>query len=365
MVSAEFETFEPQLRRIAEELDQIEGDIALLEGFSGTRDEHRQLSDSIREQHRAAERLIENMELDMDNASEEEKHRISQLRIRAHSTQRSFRRAMLQYTGNATREAQRDRALLLSGAATPAELRKRKVRTGNATLNAAADVTTALQETVSMMNDEIDKSVGNIVALKDSSATLKRAKDRYITMHDVLKTSGNLIRALEQADAVDRWLMLAGLVLFALVSFNILRKRLWIPGLYTAFRIARYLFTLGIKSSVGGLPAESSAALLATASLGSVSLAAASSAALTTIGALSLSATTVSTSSTAVQQSATLESVISEGYVTNSAMTSSSSLDEPGSESTVAEEATPVHVPPFTRQRQYKPPVERESHLEL
>ncbi|KAJ1901833.1 Vesicle transport protein S20, partial [Coemansia sp. IMI 209127] len=317
-------------------------------------------------QHRATERLIEHLELDMDNDDEEDKHRIriSQLRMRAHSTQRSFRRAMLQYTGNATREAQRDRALLLSGAATPAELRKRKVRTGNATLNAAADVTTALQETVSMMNDEIDKSVGNIVALKDSSATLKRTKDRYITMHDVLKTSGNLIRALEQADAVDRWLMLAGLVLFALVSFNILRKRLWIPGLYTAFRIVRYLFTLGIKSSAGGLPAESSAVLLATAGLGSVSLAAASSAALTTISALSLSATAVSTSSTAVQPT-TLESVISEGYVSGSTMSSSSSLDEPESESIATEAMTPVQLPPFTRQRQYTLPVEHESHLEL
>ncbi|KAJ1665837.1 Vesicle transport protein S20 [Coemansia sp. RSA 1813] len=392
MVSADFETFEPQLRSIAKELDQVEGDIELLQRFSGTRDEHRQLSDSIREQHRAAERLIEHIELEASEDPMEEKKalhtRISQLRLRSLSTQRSFRRAMLQYSGNSTREAQRDRALLLSGAATPAELRKRKVRTGNATLNAAADVTTALQETVSMMNDEIDKSVGNVLALSDSTATLRKTKDRYITMSDVLKTSANLIRALEQADAVDRWLMLAGLVLFVLVSFNILRKRIWIPGLYTAFSIVRYLFTLGMRSSAAG-PTETSAVLLATADLGSVSLATTS--VLTTISALSVSvaygSTSLSTTVSTIQP--TLDPEISESFVASDtaivsslassdldesafeSMDSAEDLDESDSENVDSAEdlaataTTPAQLPPFTRQRHYKPPVERETHLEL
>ncbi|PIA14209.1 Sec20-domain-containing protein, partial [Coemansia reversa NRRL 1564] len=226
--------------------DELEVDIALLGKFSGPRDEQRRLSDSIREQQRTAERLIERLQLVVEDYDVEQQQikiqaRVQEQEQRAKQQQRSFRSALLKYRGNVEALAKKERELLLSGAATPAELRRRKARTGNAALNAASDVTTALQETVSMMNEEIDKSVSNIMAMEDSSEKLRKTKAQYIAMDDILKLSKNLIRTLEQADVLDRWLMLAGLVLFSLVAFNILRKRVWIPGLYTLFRILRYL----------------------------------------------------------------------------------------------------------------------------
>ncbi|KAJ2808533.1 Vesicle transport protein S20 [Coemansia guatemalensis] len=242
------------LRELATELDELEADIVLLGKFSGPRDEQRRLSDSIREQQRTAERLIERLRLAAEDYGAEQQQTAIQERVheqeqRAKQQQRSFRSALLKYQGNVAAAAKKERELLLSGAATPAELRRRKARTGNAALNAASDVTTALQETVSMMNEEIDKSVSNIMAMEDSSEKLRKTKAQYIAMDDILKMSRNLIRTLEQADVVDRWLMLAGLVLFSFVAFNILRKRVWIPGLYTLFRMVRYLFTLGIETA--------------------------------------------------------------------------------------------------------------------
>ncbi|KAJ2082384.1 Vesicle transport protein S20 [Coemansia sp. RSA 988] len=242
------------LRELVTELDELEADIELLGKFSGPQDEQRRLSDSIREQQRTAERLLERVRLAAEDYGADQQQKTAQRRVheqeqRAKQQQRSFRSAVLKYRGNVAAAAKKERELLLSGAATPAELRRRKARTGNAALNAASDVTTALQETVSMMNEEIDKSVSNIMAMEDSSEKLRKTKSQYIAMDDILKMSRNLIHTLEQADVVDRWLMLAGLVLFSFVAFNILRKRLWIPGLYTLFSMVRYLFTLGIGTA--------------------------------------------------------------------------------------------------------------------
>ncbi|KAJ2483644.1 Vesicle transport protein S20 [Coemansia sp. RSA 2131] len=237
-------------KQLDDELAEAEKDVVLLSKFSGSRTEHEQLASSIREQQRRAERLIERLRTTSTDTSNHEQ--------RTKQLQRTFRSALLQYRPNTRAQAQQERSLLLSGALTPAELRKKKVRTGNAALNAAADVTTALQETVSMMNDEIEKSAGNISAMRESSNKLRKTKGQYLAMDDVLKVSKNLVRTLEQADTVDRWLMLFGLVLFSLVAFNILRKRVWIPGLYTAFRVIRYVVTMGFSSSSSGSSAAES-----------------------------------------------------------------------------------------------------------
>ncbi|KAJ2723684.1 Protein transport protein sec20 [Coemansia sp. Benny D115] len=245
-----------QLAQLESELDEVEKDIKLLGQFSGSRQEHDQFAESLRDQQRAFDRQIDRLLLDYEDHPDSKLRSTitdaaTQLQTRASRLQRAFRSALLQYRTNAAGSAKRERELLLSGAATPAELRKRKARTGNsAALSAAADVTTALQETVSMMNEEIDKSVGNIMAMQDSSEALKKTKAEYMTMDGVLKTSKNLIQALEQADAMDRWLMLGGLVLFVAVTFNILRKRIWIPGLSTLISIVRYIF---FRSNSGDL----------------------------------------------------------------------------------------------------------------
>ncbi|KAJ2389791.1 Vesicle transport protein S20 [Coemansia sp. RSA 2603] len=256
MPAQEVPVFDIPLKQLAGELDEVEKDISLLAEFSGSRDEHKQIADSIRDQLRGAERLVERLQIDIDDIhtsglQKEVQGKLDEHTKRIQSLQRAFRTAVLRFRDNTASTARRERELLLSGAATPAELRKRKVRTGNAALNAASDLTTALQETVGMMNEEIEKSVGNTTALQESSKLLQKTNEQYFTMDDVLKTSKDLIRALEQADAMDRWLMLGGLILFAAVSFNIIRKRVWIPGLSTIFGILKYLLFAGSSGKSG------------------------------------------------------------------------------------------------------------------
>ncbi|KAJ2611588.1 Protein transport protein sec20 [Coemansia sp. RSA 1804] len=398
MVSADFQLLEPQLRSIADDLDQAESDIGLLGEFSGTRDEHLRLAESIREQHRAAERVLERVELELelepgiDSPHEDSgapsgvSSRVAGLRARLDGTQRDFRRALLRYRGNTERAAREERALLLSGATTAAELRRQKARAGggSSTLNAAADVTTALQETVAMMNDEIDKSVGNALALRDSTAAVQRAGDRYLTMHDVLRTSANLIRALERADAVDRWLMLAGLLLFALVSFNILRKRIWIPGLHSLFSVIRYVVVLAFGSSPDPSSAASSSfsapdvsILLSThfqrmraADLGSAALAN-TLAAMASVSSLSTAQTAASLStplppppSAAGDDNGGDDASLTPIILMDPSVTEDSGLGFDSDTADTADHPT-MRLPTPGRQKHYKPPVEREPHLEL
>ncbi|KAJ1936162.1 hypothetical protein FBU59_005145, partial [Linderina macrospora] len=75
----------------------------------------------------------------------------------------------------------------------------------------------------------------------------------HLTLDGIMKTSANLIKSLEQADAMDRWIMLGGLVLFSLVVFNILRKRIWIPGLSTLFSVLRYMLVGGSSKATSAV----------------------------------------------------------------------------------------------------------------
>lgn len=232
-------------RQIVSQLDELEGDIALLSKFDGSRDGHRQFAESIRSQQRTTDRLIEQLRMNMELENDDKQEFVAEQENRSKQLQRSFRAALLKYQPNTRNIAQRERELLLSGAATPDELRRRKARAGaggNAALNAATELTTSLQQTVSMMDQEIEKSISNITGLQESSHRLRKTQDQYVTMENILKTSKRLIHTLEQADIVDRWLIVGGLVLFGLVSFNILRKRVWIPGLSTLFHLIWYMF---------------------------------------------------------------------------------------------------------------------------
>ncbi|KAI9502428.1 Vesicle transport protein S20 [Coemansia spiralis] len=335
---------EAQLRTLSRDLDHAENDIAALGKFSGPRDEHRELSDAIRNQLRAVDRALARLELDTDT---------TELKARSLSVQRGFRQALLKYKENIAKTTKMERELLLSGAATPAELRRRKAQ-GNSALNVAADVTTALQETVSMMDQEIDKSVGNIMALEDSTDALRRTRSQYITLDDVLRTSGNLVRALERADAVDRWLMLAGLVLFALVSFNILRKRVWIPGLDTLLRAVGYIVWLPVRSAMAGVSTE--AVVAAPTTTTGLSLATASIATITAFlpkGTL----TVLQLSVDGPMPTAPSDSLLSLGA---SEMDDPETTDELDAENkTPAEQNSPIQLPPPNTHRHYKPPVER------
>ncbi|KAJ2871655.1 Vesicle transport protein S20 [Coemansia asiatica] len=259
------EQLEVQLTQLSRDMDALERDINELAEFSGNREEHRQLGDSLRDEQRAMERQLDRLQLDISGLGHEEEPvamqlsgLVERLRKRLGCLQRKFRAALLRYRGNVQGSAKKKREMLLSGAVTPAELRKRKVRTGNAVANAAVDLTSALRETVGMMEEEIEKSVANLGALDESSDLLRKTNREYGLLDGVLGQSKELIKMLEKADKTDRWLMLVGLVVFFAVAFNIVRKRVWIPGLSTLFSLLRYmLFGWSSAASKHEAPSES------------------------------------------------------------------------------------------------------------
>ncbi|PVZ97649.1 hypothetical protein BB558_006382 [Smittium angustum] len=153
--------------------------------------------------------------------------------------QREYREAVVQTKQNKYKQAVNERELLLSGALSPSEFRKRKARTGNELVGAAQDTTDLLRETTQIMARELEVGVNNVAALEESSRLLKKTTEEHKSVGVLLGLSKKVLTELEKADWVDRMLILLALILFSFVSFNILRKRIWIPGLATLIRSLR------------------------------------------------------------------------------------------------------------------------------
>lgn len=151
-------------------------------------------------------------------------------------------------------------------------------------MSATSDVTDSLRQTMSMMQQELDRSVlsnqmlGKTPPLVDwspaerkaeqSSATLRLTNEQYSTLSIFLNTSKALISSLEQADMMDRLLMGAALLFFILVCLFIIKRRILDKGL----RVMNVLLNVGrsknkreavqaVTSSLSSLSTEEATAL--------------------------------------------------------------------------------------------------------
>jgi len=108
-------------------------------------------------------------------------------------------------------------------------------------MRANNDVTEALRRTIGLMQGELERSVLSTQMLDSSSATLRSTSSTYDTLDNVLMMSKQLITALEQADRMDRALIIAGLVFFFLVVLFILKQRIIDRGLRMALFWTRFI----------------------------------------------------------------------------------------------------------------------------
>ncbi|KAI9228690.1 MAG: Sec20-domain-containing protein, partial [Piptocephalis tieghemiana] len=126
--------------------------------------------------------------------------------------------------------------LLSSPLGSTGGLRQRPARatssstTHTSVLAAAGDVTSALQRTVAMMSQEVEKSALNAETLDESTRLLRRTRDEYHGLGGVLRASRQALAQLERGDWTDRLLLLFGLFVFSSVVLYILSKRIWLPG---------------------------------------------------------------------------------------------------------------------------------------
>ncbi|KAH9024799.1 hypothetical protein EDB84DRAFT_1273790, partial [Lactarius hengduanensis] len=111
----------------------------------------------------------------------------------------------------------------------------------DAVMRTQADVTDALRKTMTLMQNELERSVLSTQMLESSTASLKATSSTHDVLAGLLGTSRQLVTALEKADWLDRLIIFAALILFALVILFILKQRTVDRGLRVAFWWTRFL----------------------------------------------------------------------------------------------------------------------------
>ncbi|ORY35630.1 Sec20-domain-containing protein [Naematelia encephala] len=86
-------------------------------------------------------------------------------------------------------------------------------------------VTDALRRTTTLMQAELERSVLSVQMLDQSTSTLRLTQTLYDTYTSLLTTSSRIIKSLERADAWDRALILAALILFLLCCGWVIKRR--------------------------------------------------------------------------------------------------------------------------------------------
>ncbi|WVW85711.1 hypothetical protein I302_107749 [Kwoniella bestiolae CBS 10118] len=88
------------------------------------------------------------------------------------------------------------------------------------------EVTVALRRTTELMQTELEKSVLSIQTLESSTQTLISTSNLYDRYTSLLDLSGQLVKAIERADFLDRIIIFSALAFFFLVVGFILKRRI-------------------------------------------------------------------------------------------------------------------------------------------
>ncbi|PVV04831.1 hypothetical protein BB560_000657 [Smittium megazygosporum] len=215
-----------------ENLQHIQKEIDSLYEFDGEEIEKQELVNSIKDFLKALETEI-TAKLENNDPSHSDKSQLQTLLDKKDTLKRlrsEYREALLVAKKNRSKTVANERAMLLSGALTPAELRKRKIKKGDELIGAAQDATTALRETTMLMSRELKVSSDNVAVLEESSILLRKGKDKHENVGSVLDFTKRILGELERANWLDRVLILSALLVFSLVAFSIIWKRVYIPG---------------------------------------------------------------------------------------------------------------------------------------
>lgn len=96
---------------------------------------------------------------------------------------------------------------------------------------ASQDVTTALERTLGLLSQELEKSSFSSQLLDESSQSLTSISLEYTSFSSLIKSSTHLIKTMERADFYDRLMVFASFAFFLLCVGYILKRRIWDNGI--------------------------------------------------------------------------------------------------------------------------------------
>ncbi|KAL8293724.1 hypothetical protein RQP46_000425 [Phenoliferia psychrophenolica] len=109
----------------------------------------------------------------------------------------------------------------------------------DALMSATTDVTEGLRRTLQLMQQELDRSLISNELLQSQTSTMQMTSDQYSTFSTLLTTSKALITSLEQADMLDRLILLFAFIFFCLCCAWIIKRRVLDKGLRVAGAVGR------------------------------------------------------------------------------------------------------------------------------
>ncbi|ORY80328.1 Sec20-domain-containing protein [Protomyces lactucae-debilis] len=197
----------------------------------------KELADVIRDELASLDREIASCETYVQDTEDDTQRAAQQLAVAKLAEdlanhRLAYRRAVLKAQQNLQTTQQLDRDLLFgkAGKNTSSLMSRREERGSHAVLQASGDVTAELRRTHAMMSEELSRSALAQELLQGSSNSLKTLNEEYTAFETILAGSKRLIKELERADKMDRWLIVGALGFFIFVVSFILYKRIFSKG---------------------------------------------------------------------------------------------------------------------------------------
>ncbi|XP_031099188.1 uncharacterized protein LOC116003162 [Ipomoea triloba] len=142
-----------------------------------------------------------------------------------HSLRLSLRNANLQAKANMRKAAQEERELLLGGGG-ESTIRRRNLQTKAGMTSAAEGITESLRRTRQMMIQEVERSASTLMTFEESTGVLRKAESEYKGHRSLLMRTRNLLSTMQRQDVIDRVILVAGFLLFALAVLYVVSKRI-------------------------------------------------------------------------------------------------------------------------------------------
>ncbi|KAI9445783.1 Sec20-domain-containing protein [Lactarius psammicola] len=220
--------------------------IPRLRGCTESLATQQQYAAELREDLETVMRLIESLDESVDIQRNERSRRdlrgiVEGFRTDLSQLRRDMRSALLASKRAIDSKASSNREELLQSSVLKQTKAPGGKSTEDAVMKTQADVTDALRRTMALMQNELERSVLSTQMLEASTASLKATSSTHDMLTGLLGTSKQLVTALEKADWLDRLLIFAALIFFALVILFILKQRIVDRGLRIAFFWTRFL----------------------------------------------------------------------------------------------------------------------------
>ncbi|KAE8219864.1 hypothetical protein CF319_g6517 [Tilletia indica] len=209
----------PALSEASDKAAIEQADAQLAADLDAASDLFRRLRLSLDDAESAQER--ENIEAVLEERGTE----LNRLRI----TVRSARSSAYGRAKTAAAQAARKELSLLGSSSSAGFTRSSLANSaeGDKVQTASADVTSALQRTVQLLSNEVERSTFSAQLLEESSATLQLLGSEYTSFSNVLKNSVALIKSMEREDWYNFLMVALSMAFFLGCVLYILKKRVY------------------------------------------------------------------------------------------------------------------------------------------